>query len=96
MKRNPADLGQWGFFAWQTGWVFALRSAELWATPATAGTTLAEMAMEKQRAFADGWAAASQVALRGGDAQAVAEAAMRPSRRRVAANARALRRKHGG
>jgi hypothetical protein len=79
-------------FAWQTGWVFTLRSLQLWAEPATAFTELGAMALEKQRAFAAGALAASQAALAGSRPDLVMAAALDPSRRRVAANMRALRR----
>jgi hypothetical protein len=81
---------QYVLFAWQTGWVFALRSVQLWAEPATAQAALTAMALEKQRAFAEGAVAAGRAALRGAEAQAVLAAALAPARRRVAANARAL------
>ncbi|MFC0407402.1 hypothetical protein [Roseomonas elaeocarpi] len=87
-----AEIGRWNLFAWQTGWVFTLRSAQLWAEPATAATSLNAMAAEKQRAFLDGWAAAGRAAIGGAGVQAVTEAAMRPARRRVIANLRQLRR----
>jgi hypothetical protein len=81
-----------GIFAWQAGWVFALRSLQLWAEPAKTQAALAEMAIEKGRAFADGWFAASRAALRGAEAAAITAAALGPARRRVAANHRALTR----
>jgi hypothetical protein len=85
--RHPAGFA---WFAWQSGWVFALRGARLWARPAEAAASLSAMAIEKQRAAAEGWVAASRAALRGADAGAVAAAALAPARRRVAANRRAL------
>lgn len=78
--------------AWQTGWVFMLRSAQLWAAPAGAAAALAEMAAEKQRAFAAGAFAAGRAALSGARPELVAAAALRPARRRVAANLRQLTR----
>ena len=77
-------------FAWQTATVFTVRGAQLWLEPTTAATKLTAMVAEKQRAAVDGWAAAGRAALRGADAARVAEAAIAPARRRVAANARAL------
>ena len=40
----PPDPFTYGLFAWQAGWVFALRSAELWTEPAKAQARLAEYA----------------------------------------------------
>jgi hypothetical protein len=85
--RHPAEFA---LFAWQAGWVFALRSARLWTEPATAAGSLAKMALEKQKAFADGMMAAGRAAIRGADAHGVAAAALRPARRRVSANVKAL------
>ena len=87
-----AEIGRWNLFAWQTGWVFTLRSAQLWADPATAATVLGDMAAEKQRAFLDGWAAAGRAAIGGAGMQAVTKAALAPARRRVIANLRQLHR----
>ncbi|WP_426959459.1 hypothetical protein [Muricoccus radiodurans] len=85
------DPTRWGLFAWQAGWVFTLRSLDL-ATRADGAAELTRLAMEKQRAFADGWVAAGQAALRGADPAAVMAAAVRPAQRRVSANLRAIRR----
>jgi len=85
--RQPAVLA---LFAWQAGWVFALRSTQLWIEPTRAAGALVEMAFEKQKAFADGMTAASLAAMRGADLQGIAAAALRPTRRRVSANAKAL------
>ncbi|MGG5810708.1 hypothetical protein [Falsiroseomonas sp. CW058] len=85
--KNPAA---YALFAWQAGWVFTLRSAQLWAEPATAAATLAEMAAEKQKAFAQGAVAAGLAAMQGARPDLVAAAALRPAQRRVAANMRAL------
>ena len=89
------DPARWGLFAWQAGWVFALRSMGLANNPSTAAAELNRMAAEKGRAFAAGWLAAGQAAMRGADPAAVMAAAVRPSRRRVSANLRALRRGEG-
>ncbi len=78
--------------AWQAGWVFALRSAQLWAEPAGAALALTEMAAEKQRAFAAGAMAAGWAAINGRRPDLVMAAALRPARRRVAANLRQLTR----
>jgi hypothetical protein len=86
--RTPSE---YALFAWQAGWVFALRSAQLWSAPATAAGELAAMAAEKQRAFAEGAVAAGVAALKGTRPDLVAAAALRPARRRVSANVRALR-----
>jgi hypothetical protein len=80
----------WPLFAWQAGWVFALRSADLMASPASASSELTRMALEKQRAFADGWFAAGRAAMRGDNPAAVMAAAASPARRRVSANLRTL------
>ncbi|MBU8542711.1 MULTISPECIES: hypothetical protein [Roseomonadaceae] len=85
---NPAA---YALFAWQAGWVFTLRSMQLGTDPVGASAALAEMVAEKQKAFADGAFAAGRALLAGSRPDVVAEAAMRPARRRVAANMRALR-----
>lgn len=85
-----AEMTRWSLFAWQAGWVFTLRSASLWAEPATAAPALTEMALEKQRAFTQGWMDAGRKALQGADARQIANAAMALARRRVAANAKTL------
>ena len=84
---KPMD---YALFAWQAGWVFALRSAQLWTEPAKAAASLAEMAVEKQKAFAQGAFAAGVAAMQGTRPDLVAAAALRPARRRVSANIRAL------
>ena len=85
----PGPLA-YGLFAWQTGWVFAMRSAALWAEPAKAQAKLAEYALEKQKAFATGALDAGAAMMAGAAPAAVAAAALAPSRRRVRANARKL------
>lgn len=87
---NP---GAYALFAWQSGWVFALRSMQLASNPQGAAAALTEMVAEKQKAFTDGAFAASRAAMQGASVEAVAEAALRPARRRVSANMRALNRK---
>ncbi len=82
----------YAWLAWQAGWVFTLRSAQLWTDPAEAATALTAMAAEKQRAFAAGAIAASRAAMLGTRPDLVAAAALRPTRRRVAANLRQLTR----
>jgi hypothetical protein len=77
-------------FAWQTGFVFTLRSMQLWAEPAKAQAQLTEFALEKQRAFTAGAVAAGKAAMAGADAPAVVAAALAPAQRRVRANARKL------
>lgn len=89
-RRRAADPFTYGLFAWQAGWVFALRSATLWAEPARAQAQLAEYALEKQKAFATGAARAGAAALAGASPDAVLSAALAPARRRVRANARKL------
>jgi hypothetical protein len=84
---------QYALLAWQAGWVFALRSARLMTDPVTASAALAEMAAEKQRAFAAGAIAAGRAAMLGSRPDVVAAAALRPSRRRVSANLRKLTRR---
>ena len=86
---NPAA---YAWLAWQASWVFALRSAQLMAEPASAATALTEMAAEKPRAFAAGAVAAGRAAWLGSRPDVVAAAALKPARRRVAANLRALTR----
>lgn len=87
---NPAA---YALFAWQAGWVFTLRSVQLATQPAEAATALAAMVEEKQKAFLEGAIAASRAVLDGARPDVVADAALRPARRRVAANMRALNRK---
>ncbi|NKE44354.1 hypothetical protein HB662_06165 [Roseomonas frigidaquae] len=87
---NPAA---YALFAWQSGWVFALRSMQLTTDPVGASAALAEMVAEKQKAFTDGAFAAGRAVMQGARLDVVAEAALRPSRRRVSANMRALHRK---
>jgi hypothetical protein len=84
--------GDYALMAWQAGWVFARRSAQLWTQPGEAAAALAGMATEKQRAFAAGALAAGQAALAGSRPDQVAAAALRPARRRVAVNLRTLTR----
>jgi len=92
IRRAPpaADPFSFGLFAWQTGWVFTLRSAALWAEPAKAQAKLTEYALEKQKAFASGAIKAGAAAMTGADPAAVVVAALAPSRVRVRANARKL------
>ena len=85
----------YGMFAWQAGWVFALRTMQLATQPATAADSLTDMMAEKQRAFTEGMFAASQAMLRGSRPEVVAAAALRPSRRQVSANLRKLQRDSG-
>jgi hypothetical protein len=87
---NPAA---YALFAWQAGWVFTLRSMQLGTDPVGASAALAEMVAEKQKAFTDGAFAAGRAVMDGARMDVVAEAAMRPARRRVSANMRALNRK---
>lgn len=92
MRRRGAapDPFTYGLFAWQAGWVFALRSAELWTEPTKAQARLTEYALEKQKAFADGALKAGAAAMAGAAPEAVMAAALMPSQRRVRANARKL------
>ena len=96
-RRQPvATRSTYGLFAWQTGWVFALRSAELWTEPAKAQARLARYALEKQKAFAIGAVRAGAAAMAGAAPEAVMAAALAPSRTRVRANARKLAKGAGG
>jgi hypothetical protein len=79
-------------FAWQAGFVFTMRSAQLWVQPAQAQAQLTAYALEKQRAFSAGAVAASQAMLAGAAAPAVMAAALAPAQRRVRANLKALTR----
>jgi hypothetical protein len=79
-------------FAWEAGWVFTLRSLRLATQPSPeAAESLASMIAEKQQAFTEGALAAGKAMLDGSRPDVVAAAALRPSRRRVSANLRALR-----
>lgn len=84
---NP---GAYALFAWQAGWVFTLRSMQLGTDPAGASAALLEMLAEKQKAFTDGAFAAGRAVMEGARPDIVAAAALRPARRQVAANMRAL------
>lgn len=88
-KKNTVNPFAFGLFAWQAGMVFAIRGARLMVDPAAVGT-LAEMAVEKQVAFAKGAAHAMQTGMRGGSMAAMANAGLAPSRRRVKSNFKAL------
>ena len=90
---NPAA---YAWLAWQASWVFAIRSAQLWSEPAEAGTALAAMAAEKQRAFTQGAIAAGRAVIEGARPDVVAAAAIRPAHRRVAANLKQLTGPRGG
>ena len=92
MRRRAVDPFAYGLFAWQAGWVFALRSAALWTEPAKAQAKLAEYALEKQKAFTTGAIQAAGAVMTGATPVAVLEAALAPSHRRVRANARKLAR----
>lgn len=96
MRRRAADPFAYGLFAWQAGWVFALRSAELWTEPAKAQARLTEYALEKQKAFASGAVKAGAAAMIGAAPERVMAAALAPSRKRVQANARKLAKPKGG
>jgi hypothetical protein len=78
--------------AWQTAFVFTLRSVQLWTEPAEAQARLTAYALEKQKAFTAGAMAAGAAALAGAAAPTVLEAALAPAHRRVRANARKLMR----
>lgn len=96
-RRQPVEAAfDYGHFAWQTGWVFALRSAELWTEPAKAHGRLARYALEKQKAFAIGAVRAGAAVMAGSRPEAVMAAALAPSRKRVRANARKLAKEAGG
>ena len=92
MRRNIAAMDPFtaAAFAWQSSFVFTLRSAQLWAQPATAHSLLADYAYEKQRAFTAGAFAAGRAAMAGAAAPAVLAAALAPAHRRVRANMRKL------
>ena len=92
MAKDPLSPAAVAMFAWQSSWVFALRSYQLALQPGSAADSLAAMVAEKQQAFADGMMAAGKAALLGSRPDVVAAAALRPSRRRVAANMRQLKR----
>lgn len=92
MAKDPMSPATVAMFAWQSSWVFALRSYQLALQPGNAAGSLAEMVAEKQQAFADGMLAAGRAAMAGHSPDIVAAAAIRPSRRRVAANLRQLKR----
>ena len=79
--------------AWQTAFVFTLRSMQLWSEPATAQARLTAYALEKQKAFTAGAMAAGQAAMSGAAAPTVLEAALAPAHRRVRVNARKLMRR---
>jgi hypothetical protein len=80
-------------YAWlaEAGWVFAMHSAQLWADPAKASARLAALGIEKQTAFAEGAMKASIAAMCGATPDTVARVAMAPTRRRVRANAKKIK-----
>ena len=94
-RRRGPDPFTYGLFAWQAGWVFTLRSAELWTEPAKAQARLTEYALEKQKAFATGAIRAGAAAMAGAEPGAVMAVALAPSRKRVRANARKLAKPKG-
>ena len=98
MRRRGRGMDplSYGLFAWQTGWVFALRSAELWTEPAKAQARLTEYALEKNKAFTEGAVKAGFALMEGAAPATVAAAALAPSRKRVRANARKLAKPKGG
>jgi hypothetical protein len=89
LMTNPTA---YALLAWQAGWVFTLRSVQLWAEPAGAAAELTRMAAEKQRAFTAGAFAAGRAVMDGTRPDLVAAAALLPAQRRVAANLKALTR----
>ena len=95
-RRTAPDPFTYSLFAWEAGWVFALRSAELWTEPAKAQARLTEYALEKQKAFATGAVRAGAAAMTGAAPERVMAAALAPSRKRVRANARKLAKPKGG
>jgi hypothetical protein len=84
---------QFALFAWQAGWVFGLRSLDLAVSPLEAPAAMAAHVLEKQKAFAEGAVRATIAMMEGARPDVVAAAALAPSRKRVAANIRALRRR---
>ena len=68
-----------------------LRRTTMIATGSLSAPEAAKMVLEKHTAFAAAAEKAAMAALRGGDAAAVASAALRPLQRRASANARRLR-----
>lgn len=80
-------------FAWQAGWVFGLRSLDLVASPMEAPAAMTAHVLEKQKAFAEGAMRATLAMMEGARPDVVAAAALAPSRKQVAANLRALRRR---
>lgn len=79
--------------AWHAGFVFTMRSMQLWAEPTHAAPRLMQHAAEKQRAMLQGMVGVTAAMVRGVAPLAVMEAALEPARRRVAANARGLARR---
>ena len=79
-------------YSWLTeaGFVFAAHSAQLWADPFGASARLNTLWAEKQKAFAEGAMKASMAAMGGASPEAVARAAMAPTRRAVRKNARQI------
>jgi len=84
---NPYSMA---VLAWQTGFVFSVRSLGLWLAPSAAPARLLSYALEKQRVLADGGMAAGRAVLAGAEPAGVVQAALGPARRRVRANARKL------
>lgn len=84
---------RWLLMAWHTGFVFTLRSLQLWSEPAHAAPRLLSHAAEKQRAMLRGMVGVTEAVVQGAAPLAVMQAAFEPARRRVAANARGLARR---
>jgi hypothetical protein len=84
-KSSLPSAWSMGLFAWSAGMVFMTRGTQLLSDP-NAGATLAGMAAEKQRAFANGAFAAGRAMMRGASPAHVQAAALAPARRAVRAN----------
>ncbi|MGH2340558.1 hypothetical protein ACRC7T_03640 [Segnochrobactraceae bacterium EtOH-i3] len=89
-RKKTSPLPTYSWLA-EAGWVFLMHSAQLMANPAKAGARLAALGAEKQQAFAEGAMKAAAAAVRGAGPDRIVEAAMRPARSRVRANARRIR-----
>lgn len=86
---------RWLLMAWHAGFVFTVRSMQLWSEPVHAAPRLMAHAAEKQRAMLQGMVGVTEAVVRGVTPMAMVEAAFEPARRRVAANARGLARRRG-
>lgn len=84
---------RWLLMPWHAGFVFTLRSLQLWTEPTHAAHRLLAHAEEKRRAMLQGMVGVTRAVVDGATPMALVQAAFEPARRRVAANARGMARR---